>query len=86
MIVVIFFLFSHSALVENTRVTLPNGDNVAIDRIGIVKLSHTLILQNVLLFPCLPSISLALVPSLIVTIIVLMFSPIHVWFRTSLRA
>ena len=44
-------LFSDSAFVQNIKVTFPNGDTVAIDHIGIVKLSDTLSLHNVLFVP-----------------------------------
>ena len=46
-----FSLFSHSTLIQNTTITLPNGDNVDIDRTGTVHLFDTLILQNVLFVP-----------------------------------
>ena len=44
-------LFSHSRLVHNTTVTLPNGHVVAINRVGSVRLSDTLNLDNVLFVP-----------------------------------
>ena len=44
-------LFSYSTLIHNTIVTLPNGHVVAINRVGSVKLSNTLSLDNVLFVP-----------------------------------
>ena len=44
-------LFSHSRLVHNTTVTLPNGHVVAINRVGSVRLFDTLNLDNVLFVP-----------------------------------
>ena len=44
-------LFSHSRLVYNTTVTLPNGHVVAINRVGFVRLPDTLNLDNVLFVP-----------------------------------
>ena len=43
-----FSLFSQSTPIQNTTVTLRNGDNVHIDRIGTASLSDNIILQTVL--------------------------------------
>ena len=44
-------LFSHSRLVHNTTITFPNGHVVAIHRVGSVRLSDTLNLDNILFVP-----------------------------------
>lgn len=44
-------LFSHSKIIHHTTITLPNGHTVDITRIGIVPLSDSLILHNILFVP-----------------------------------
>ena len=70
--------FSHSTPVQNTTVILPNGQSVAINRIGFVHLSSSLVLNNVPMYPCSSSISLALVNSFKIVMTVLIFFQILV--------